>query len=126
MFDVVMDMRYFVMIGMLFGGLAGGCAVEGSGQAGDETDVAITQAVASSDDLSLGDGISPGPILAASCGRVTLDFCHDPRFPAQVTATCHPAQRCSCASEIATCQSLVRQFCGSNVQNIVASNCDRP
>ncbi|WP_394831358.1 hypothetical protein LVJ94_33095 [Pendulispora rubella] len=60
---------------------------------------------------------------AASCGQVTLDFCRDPSFPSQITATCHPQQRCSCAEERSICESLVRENCGP-VENIVVSNCN--
>jgi hypothetical protein len=78
-------------------------------------------------DSSVADLVVPALTLtgttAASCGHVVLDWCHDPRFPSQVTASCHPAQHCSCASLFATCQSLVHQFCGTNVQQIVVTNC---
>ena len=85
------------------------CAAQSNDDSGDES-VAVSQ--------SLDDGAE------ASCGRVTLDYCRDPRFPSQVTASCHPQQRCGCAEEISICQSLVAANCGP-VENIVVSNCDR-
>ncbi|WP_394824731.1 hypothetical protein [Pendulispora albinea] len=62
---------------------------------------------------------------AASCGIVNLEYCRDPRFPSQITASCYPQRRCSCAAEIDICKSLVREYCGK-VENIVVRNCDRP
>src|SRR5687767_11059276 len=55
------------------------------------------------------EGVSSQAVLA--CGNVVLDYCRDPRFPSQVTASCHTQNVCSCANEaFPACQSLVNRY----------------